>query len=155
MHSALPLLGMDQGQLLCPTVFLGQWSGSNITAQAVPQLASLSLPAIALSPQPLPPLQTYVVWLSITSFSSSLKALITFCTKAFLLNSLQARPLSQLQLRWLPIPLQTQRWSPSPGTLSPDLVPAAHRSGGQASPAMYALTRTSFPANIHRIVVYI
>lgn len=38
---------------------------------------------------------------SITSFGSSLKTLITFCTKTFLLNSLQARPLSQPWLQWL------------------------------------------------------
>lgn len=67
---------------------------------AVLQLAPLSLPATATSPQPLPPLQPYVVWLSNTSFGSSLNILITFCTKTFL-NSLQSRPLSQLQLHWL------------------------------------------------------
>lgn len=72
-----------------------------------------------------------VCGLAITSFGSSLQALITFCTKTFLVNSLQARPLSQLQLHWLLSPLQTQRWSPGPGPFSPGLAPAGHGSGGQ------------------------
>lgn len=154
MHSDLPLLGMDRGQLPCPPVFLS-WEQHCCTGCTSP---CLLLACNSIVSSPLPPLRLSVLWLSITSFGSSLKTLITFCTKTFLLNSLQARPLSPLQLCWLLQPLQAQCWWLRPAPVSLLIwVPARHQRSGhpRASPAMQALTRASFAAHCHPTEGYI